>query len=444
MGIAPPRLSVIEGGGRPRAFRQALEFASLGAGLTFIAVLLGRLPAWLHNLGAFQSLFALAFVFYGLALLRLERYAAIPHAALGVFAVALSTRIALLPAAPSLSGDIYRYVWEGRVVAHGGNPYRQSPLDPALAPLRDREIFPRLNHRELATIYPPLAVGGFALLARVAPSVGAFKLWVVLHDLALVMVLLAWAARRGQSPVTVLAYAWNPLVLVEYAGSGHNDPTALLWMALAFLWLDSRPIASAIALALGALVKLAPLVALPFLLRRWPWRARLACLALLAAGLGWFWTETRGPSSGLSAYWGAWRNNELLFHYFEGMTGSYATARSVALALLVATIAYAWWRDRAPERATRLAVRSGTLLSPVVHPWYLGWELFFEPLAPSWPWLLLSLTAILNYGVLATPAAGRDFHLPLPWRWLEYGGPLALALLLAAARAARRSAPAGT
>ena len=152
----------------------------------------------------------------------------------------------------------------------------------------------------------------------------------VLHDLALVMVLLAWAARRGQSPVTVLAYAWNPLVLVEYAGSGHNDPTALLWMALAFLWLDSRPIASAIALALGALVKLAPLVALPFLLRRWPWRARLACLALLAAGLGWFWTETRGPSSGLSAYWGAWRNNELLFHYFEGMTGSYATARSVA------------------------------------------------------------------------------------------------------------------
>ena len=125
------------------------------------------------------------------------------------------------------------------------------------------------------------------------------------------------------------------------------------------------------------------------------------------------------------------------------MTGSYATARSLALALLVATIAYAWWRDRAPERATRLAVRSGTLLSPVVHPWYLGWELFFEPLAPSWPWLLLSLTAILNYGVLATPAAGRDFHLPLPWRWLEYGGPLALALLLAAARAARRSAPAG-
>ena len=444
MGIAPPRLSVIEGGGRPRAFRQALEFASLGAGLTFIAVLLGRLPAWLHNLGAFQSLFALAFVFYGLALLRLERYAAIPHAALGVFAVALSTRIALLPAAPSLSGDIYRYVWEGRVVAHGGNPYRQSPLDPALAPLRDREIFPRLNHRELATIYPPLAVGGFALLARVAPSVGAFKLWVVLHDLALVMVLLAWAARRGQSPVTVLAYAWNPLVLVEYAGTGHNDPTAMLWMAVAFLWLDSKPIASAIALAAGALVKLAPLAALPFLLRRWPWRARLACLALLGAGLGWFWIETRGPSSGLTAYWGAWRNNELLFHYFEGMTGSYATARSLALALLVATIAYAWWRDRAPERATRLAVRSGTLLSPVVHPWYLGWELFFEPLAPSWPWLLLSLTAILNYGVLATPAAGRDFHLPLPWRWLEYGGPLALALLLAAARAARRSAPAGT
>jgi len=81
-------------------------------------------------------------------------------------------------------------------------------------------------------------------------------------------------------------------------------------------------------------------------------------------------------------------------------------------------------------------------VSPVVHPWYLGWALLFEPLAPSAPWLLLSLTAILNYGLLAPPAAGRDFHLPLAWRWVEYGAPLALGLL-AAVRAVRRSPPAG-
>ena len=84
-------------------------------------------------------------------------------------------------------------------MASGGNPYRQSPLDPALAPLRDAVIYPRINHKELSTIYPPLAEAGFALVARVVPTVWGFKLWVVLHDLALVAVLAWWARRRGGS-----------------------------------------------------------------------------------------------------------------------------------------------------------------------------------------------------------------------------------------------------
>ena len=83
----------------------------------------------------------MAFGFYALALLRLERYAA--HAARRrsrCSRSALATRVALVPVPPSLSGDVYRYMWEGRVAAAGGNPYRQSPRRSALAPLRDRAM----------------------------------------------------------------------------------------------------------------------------------------------------------------------------------------------------------------------------------------------------------------------------------------------------------------
>ena len=76
-------------------------------------------------------------------------------------------------------------------------------------------------------------------------------------------------------------------------------------------------------------------------------------------------------------------------------------------------------------------MRAAFLLSPVAHPWYLGWVLLFEPLAPSAPWLLLSFTAVLSYGLLARPAGGGGFHLPLMWRWVEYGAPLAMAGTLA-------------
>lgn len=439
--MARPPLRLIEGGTRGDSLGPALEFAALGAGLTLTMALLGRLPSWFRDLGTFQSLFALAFGFFALAVFRLRRYERLPHAGLAVLAVAIAARLVLLPTAPSLSGDLYRYLWEGRVIVHGGNPYRQSPDDPALAPLRDREVWPRINHRELAAIYPPLSEAGFALVARVSPTVLAFKGWVVLHDLALVVVLLLWSRARGASPVPVVAYAWNPLVLVEYAGSGHNDPVALLWLALALALARDRPVASACALVVGALTKLAPLAALPFLLRRWPWRARVLSVLALGSGLGWFLAQARAPGSGLAAFWGAWANNELAFHYLERLIGSHAAARGVALALLGALVIWAFRKVAAEAAATRLVLRGALLLSPVLHPWYLGWVLALEPLGPAAPWLLLSLTAILNYGVLATPAEGRSFHLPLAWRWVEYGAPLALAALLALRnrRNARRS-----
>jgi len=395
---------------------------------------MGRLPGWLHHLGTFQSLYLVAFAFYALTLAGLPRYAALPRAGLAVFVVALAARVALLPAPPALSDDIYRYVWEGGVVVHGGNPYRQSPLDPALVPLRDPHIFPFVNHPELATIYPPLAEAEFALVAAVSPTVGAIKGWILLPDLALVALVGRLLSRRGRSPAYAAVYAWNPLVLVEYSGSGHNDPTAMVWLLLALLVLESRPTLSAAALTAAVLVKLAPLIALPFLWRRWPWRARLLALAALGLGLGWFIAQTRGASSGLLAYWRVWRNNQLLFGGFERLTGSLAGARLLAAAVIGATLAAAWAWSWPPERAVRAGFKAGLLAGPVAHPWYQGWYLMLEPLAPSAPWLLLSATAILSYGVFAGPPEGRNFHLPLAWRGVEYGAPALLAAGLALAR----------
>jgi hypothetical protein len=436
--LVPPRgpaAEPVEASTLPLA--PALELLALGAGITLTMAMLARMPSWFEDLGRFQALAAVAFGFFALAIVRRERYRAIPRAGAAVFAVALAARAALFPTPPTLSGDLYRYVWEGRVAAAGLDPYRSSPGDSRLARLRDR-LWAPINHKQLSAIYPPLAIAGFAFVARFSPTVPAFKLWILLHDLALVAVLIAWTRRATGDAIGAIAYAWNPLVLIEYAGSGHNDPTALVWLALAFALARSRPTLSAIGLALGALVKLAPLIALPLLFARWPWRARIATLALLVPGLAFYWIETRASYSGLIAFWGTWRNNELLFHYLERWAGSFGVARTITIVIVGLAIGYALWRRGAPAIGARLAMRTATLVAPVFHPWYLGWTLLFEPLAPSAPWLLLSLTAFLNYGVLSTPIEGRSFHLPLPWRWFEYGIPLALAAALALRATATR------
>ena len=426
------------------ALGPALELAALGAGLTLVAVLMGRLPGWIHDLRAFQGLFVLGVAFYALTLLRLKRYATLPRVGGAVFVVALAVRVALLPAPPSLSDDIYRYVWEGRVLLHGGNPWAQSPRDPALTALRDRRVYPAVNHPELATIYPPLAEAGFALVAALSPTVLAMKGWVVAHDLGLVALLIALLRRQGLSPALGIVYAWNPLVWVEHAGSGHNDPTAMLWLLVALGAGRSRPMLSAAALAAGALVKLAPLAALPFLWRQWPWRARGLALGLLAAGLGAYGWATRGANSGLHAYWETWRNNALVFEVLERWTGSFRVARALGVAAVLGLVVWALTRGWPATRGTRAAFKCALLVSPVAHPWYQGWYLMLEPFAPSAPWILLSATAILSYGVFATPAEGRNYHLPFAWRLVEYGAPALLAVALACARARRARATPGS
>ena len=429
----------------PPDLRAARELTAAGTGLVLTFVLMAQIGSWTRALGTFQSLYAIGFVFFALALARVGTRV-VPRAGLIVFAVALAARLALLPVTPTLSDDIYRYVWEGKVAAHGGDPWRQRPNDASLAHLRDRTIHPRINHPELAAIYPPLAIAGFAVVAALSPTVLAMKSWVLLNDLALVLVLLAWARRRRHGAQAVIAYAWNPLVVVEYAGSGHYDPTAIVWLVAALLWAERRPALSALALAIGVLTRLAPLAALPFLMTRWPWRSRVLALVPIGLGLGWFWSRTRGPDSGLGAYGRSWSNNELAFAYLARAAGDPVLARGVAFALVVILVVFLAWRGRAAAIATRTTMRAGFLLSPVAHPWYLGWVLALEPVAssaPSAPWLLLSLTAVLSYGVLAPPAEGSGFHLPLAWRWVEYGLPLLLAIAIAVARW-RSSGHAGT
>ncbi|MCC6651135.1 MAG: DUF2029 domain-containing protein, partial [Candidatus Eisenbacteria bacterium] len=263
----------------------------------------------------------------------------------------------------------------------------------------------------------------------VLPGVTGMKVWVLLHDVALCALLSTWCLRRGGSAFPAAAYAWNPLVILEYAGSGHHDPIALLPLALAFFLAARRPGLSALAFAVAVLGKLLPLVALPMLWRHWPWRARGVAVAVTGAGLALFAWLALGRSSGLQAYASSWRNNELAFHYAAAWMGEpRARVATAVVIVLVALAAARWMKDAA--LAARAAFRTALLAGPVLHPWYLGWALVWEPLAPSWPWLLLSALALLNYGVFVPPADGGAFHLPVSWRWIEYGLPLLLAISL--------------
>ncbi len=208
-----------------------------------------------------------------------------------VLAAAAAMRVVTVMAPPLLSTDLYRYVWDGRVQAAGTNPYLHIPADPALAPLRDSvpgiaAIYPNINRAEFApTIYPPAAQALFFGVAVVWPSIWGMKAAMLLLDAIAIGCAIAMLGAARLCPARVLIYAWNPLVVWEFAGGAHIDAAATAFTAIALLAaIRLRPAWAGLALGVAILCKLLPAALFPAFWRRWDWRMPMACGAVIALG----------------------------------------------------------------------------------------------------------------------------------------------------------------
>ncbi len=330
-----------------------------------------------------------------------------------VLATSALLHLIMLWQTPTLSDDIYRYIWDGRVQAAGINPYRYIPADPHLAFLRDELIYPHINRRDYApTIYPPGAQMFYLAVTRVSESLVWFKTALLACEGVTIWLLARLLVSCKLPPVRVLIYAWNPLVLWEFS-SGHIDflMTALV---LGALWARRRNRESLTGLLLGgaALVKFLPLAILPALYRRWGWKVPVACAATITCAYLPYLSAGAGVFGFLPGYTGE-----------EGMgDGRFfllLLARHLTGGLEISTIAYlglcfgallllsgcALWRWNTAQLGFLLS--AGVLgavflfiLSPQ-YPWYWVWLtplLAFLPRPFLWPMLYVSCAALLQYG----------------------------------------------
>ncbi len=237
----------------------------------------------------FALLFAVECCIYGFAAgcLITGRFITAPgqrSALVAILLVAALLRAIALFAPQALSTDAFRYVWDGRVQAAGINPYRYVPADPALESLRDAKIYPNINRAGYAhTIYPPTAQLSFWAITRVSDSLIAMKLGMLAFDGLTIGCLVALLQAHGLPPTRVLLYAWHPLPVWEFAGTGHVDAVAIALVCLAFLAASRRaPLWTGVALAAATLVKYYPLVMAPALYKRWDWRMPAAFVCMVA------------------------------------------------------------------------------------------------------------------------------------------------------------------
>jgi hypothetical protein len=371
------------------------------------------------RVGAHLLLYGAAFAAY-LVALHASR-ALSPRGLAWALGAAALWRVLLVSAPPLLSDDVNRSVWEGRIQAHGGNPYKWAdrPVVERWIPLRD-PVWEGVNHKDYSAVYPPLWQMAARGVVAISDSVVAMKAFVVLCEALMLAALLRLLARRGLPRERVLIAAWSPLALVEIAGSGHNEPLGMLLLVAALLALEAkRPLASAVAVALAFQSKLLPaLLAWPWLRRYRPWHV-LAGLIAAAALVVPYAGARQGVVRSLVGYAEYWRFNETLFAPLAAVLGQPAAVVVVlaALAMLGAVLA---WRGVEPTAAALAMACAWLLLAPNVLPWYALWLVPLLALVDAPGALLFTGTIALAYLVYPGWRAGGVWQVGWSVRALEY------------------------
>jgi alpha-1,6-mannosyltransferase len=393
----------------------SLLTAALALGGTFYAV--ARCQPLKSHVPEFIALILVSGALYLASVYVVCRYESDRSALFVILGATVVFRLFFLPLSPTLSEDVYRYQWEGRVVRAHVNPYTVYPAMPTLSWAQNPQ-HPIETGKNTPTLYPPVSEITFSWVRTVA---GYKRLFTALDlaTVALLLVLLSAAARPLQH---VLIYAWNPAVLIAFSLSGHNDSLAILTLlaGVFFLIIGGRRVLSIGFLALSALSKLFPVLFLPAFLSRTRWAYAgifgsvilLCYLPFLGAGARLF--------SGLSNFTAEWEGNDSLHRLFLAAGNSTRQAQLVAGILLILLIAYVL-KARMDIFRAGLVILAGLLfLSSNAFPWYFTWIAPFLCFCPSPGLLLLTVTCVLGYSPVIAYAAGGMFSNSPLMQILEY------------------------
>ncbi|MFD2566470.1 mannosyltransferase [Pseudotenacibaculum haliotis] len=189
--------------------------------------------------------------------------------------VAILFRLVFLFAIPNLSQDFYRFIWDGRMLLEGFNPYislpqtyieqRQFPIEQAVdlyAGMGD------LNGSHF-TNYPPINQLNFLIAAIFSNSsiLGAaivLRLQIILADIGIIYFGKKILEKLNLPIHHIFLYALNPFIIIELTGNLHFEPVMLFFLVWSlYLLIQKKWIWAAVVLGLSVSSKLIPLLFLP-------------------------------------------------------------------------------------------------------------------------------------------------------------------------------------
>lgn len=187
-------------------------------------------------------------------------------------------RAIFILAVPALSDDYFRFIWDGRLIEEGINPFLYLPDEVQKQSLlvgeMNNALYLKMNSPNYYSVYPPVLQFIFFISSKLSFSsnygaIIVLRVVILLAEIGSYFFLRKIISLLKLPKNRILIYLLNPLVIIEISGNLHFEGVMLFFIVSSFYFLLANNIIfSSILFSLAVSTKLLPLVLLPLIIKK--------------------------------------------------------------------------------------------------------------------------------------------------------------------------------
>jgi hypothetical protein len=189
--------------------------------------------------------------------------------------ISILFRLVFIFSTPNLSQDFYRFIWDGRMVLEGLNPYLSLPeivVNQLSFPINQAlDLYAGMGELNGShyTNYPPINQLCFLIAAvfankSIIGSVVVLRLLIIFADVGIFYFGKKILEHLKMPVHTIFWYLLNPFIIIEMTGNLHFEPVMLFFLVWAiYLLFKNKWVWAAVLIACSIAVKLIPFLFLP-------------------------------------------------------------------------------------------------------------------------------------------------------------------------------------